>query len=143
MGTGFLKVVTTAAHGAMPIAGVSVTVLHNAHVMHELTTNESGLTETIALEAPPRELSLDPHFTGIPYSVYDVKAVMSGFATITVHDVKILDGEISILPIIMIPMVEPGEAIDIWTPRHNLTYHLDNHGQLPPMINAFHPVGNG
>ncbi|MCL2197591.1 MAG: carboxypeptidase-like regulatory domain-containing protein [Defluviitaleaceae bacterium] len=121
MGRGFLKVVTTAALGGMPIVGASVTVFNGEEILHELTTNESGLTEIVALEAPARALTLDPSYEGIPYSVCNVRAEAHGFATVTIHDVKILDGETSILPVIMTPEITPGDPIDLWTPPHNLT----------------------
>ena len=120
MGTGYLKVVTTAALGGMSIVGARVCVLVGEDVLHELTTDDCGITEIVALEAPPRALSLDPNYEGTPYSVCDVRTQMHGFSTITVHDVKILDGETSILPVLMTPCIEPGEPISLWVPPHNL-----------------------
>lgn len=134
MGTGFLEVVATAALGAMPIAGARVVIFSGESALYELFTDESGTTETVPLDAPPREITLDPNHGGIPYFVFNVRAEMDGFASVTVHDVKILDGETSILPVLMTPAIEPGEPLEIWTPPHNLA-------PLPPMTSSVRSAG--
>ena len=120
MGTGFLEVVTTTAYDGLPIAGAQVTILSGETVLYELVTDESGLTETVALEAPPVELTLDVNFEGIPYSVCDVLVQAEGFVTVRIHDVEILDTETSILPVHMTPVMEGEENQEIFIPPHNL-----------------------
>ncbi|MCL2225835.1 MAG: carboxypeptidase-like regulatory domain-containing protein [Defluviitaleaceae bacterium] len=132
MGTGFLEVVTGAAFGGMPVVGAKVTVLSEESVLYELVTDESGLAETVALEAPPKELSLDPDFDGVPYSVCDVRAEAKGFVTVTIRDVEILDTETSILPINMTPAVQEGESVELFTPTHNLVSKEPRRMDVPP-----------
>jgi len=82
-------------------------------------TDESGMTQEVALEAPARALTLDPNFEGVPYSVVDVKVEHEGFATAIVHDVEILDTETSLLPVNLLP-AEDGRVVEYDTPEHNL-----------------------
>jgi hypothetical protein len=132
MGTGFLEVVTTTALGGMPVVGARVTVFSGDTVLYELVTDESGLTDTVALEAPARELSEDVNYYGIPYSVCDVKAEAEGFITVKIHDVEILDTETSILPIHMTPAMEKGEFQDLFIPPHNLVSEESRRMDVPP-----------
>ncbi|MCL1842681.1 MAG: carboxypeptidase-like regulatory domain-containing protein [Defluviitaleaceae bacterium] len=132
MGTGFLEVVVFTALGGLPIAGAKVTVLSGEDILYSLTTNESGLTETVALEAPAKELTLDENFNGFPYSVCDVKIEAPGFITTTVHGIQILDTETSILPVHMSPAEAQGHPIDLITPPHHLMSDDERRMDTPP-----------
>ena len=120
MGTGFLQVTTTTANGALPVPNAKITIFNGDNILYELVTDESGNAETVPLEAPAVELTRNPEFMGIPYSICDVKAQAEGFTTTIIHGVEILDTETSLLPIDMIPSLEDGSAIDMYTPPHNL-----------------------
>ena len=132
MGIGFLEVNTITAYDALPIVGAKITVLSGDEVLYELTTDESGLTEKVALEAPAVALTLDPNFDGVPYSVCDVRAEATGYVTVTIHDIQILDTEVSILPIHMEPALTPSDPIDLWTPPHHLIWDDDRKMDIPP-----------
>ncbi|MCL1845278.1 MAG: peptidoglycan-binding protein [Defluviitaleaceae bacterium] len=131
-GVGFLQVNTITAYDALPIAGAKITILSGDEVLYELVTDESGLAEKVALEAPEKALTLDPNFDGVPYSVCDVRAEANGFTTITIHDIQILDTEVSILPIHMEPATTPGETTDLYTPPHHLIWSDDRKMDIPP-----------
>jgi len=120
MGTGFLEVMTIAANGALPVPNAKITIFNGDNILYELVTNESGIAETVPLEAPSVALTLDPNYDGIPYSVCDVKAEAKGFVTAIVHGVEILDTETSELPIEMFPSLEDGQVSDYYSPPHNL-----------------------
>jgi hypothetical protein len=132
MGTGFLEVVVLTALGGMPIAGAKVTISSGDETLYTLTTDQSGLAERVALEAPPVALTLDPAFDGIPYSVCDVKVEAQGFITAISHDIEILDTETSILPMHLTPATKEGETVDYWTPPHNLVSDEDRRMDVPP-----------
>ncbi|MCL2577447.1 MAG: spore cortex-lytic protein [Defluviitaleaceae bacterium] len=142
MGTGFLEVVVTAAFGAMPIVGARVTIFSGDTVLYELVTDESGLTETVALEAPPLSLTLDPDFDGIPYSVCDVKVEAEKFITVTIHDVEIFDTETSILPVNMSPAQYAGETVELFIPPHNLVSKEKRQMDVPKETSVFPGVLN-
>jgi len=120
MGTGFLEIVTTTANGALPVPNARITIFNGDNILYELVTDESGISEIVPLEAPAHELTLDPNYNGIPYSICDVKAEAKGFVTAVIHGVEILDTETSILPIDMIPQLEEGKTNEYFTPPHNL-----------------------
>jgi len=132
MGTGFLEVVTSAGICALPVPHVKITVsTPEGKIIFTQTTNESGIGEAIPLEAPAIALTLDPNYTGIPYSLYDVRAESPDFATATIHGVEILDTETSILPINMLPFIEGSAPHDIDAGQHNLTSTADRHMERP------------
>ncbi|MCL2358103.1 MAG: carboxypeptidase-like regulatory domain-containing protein [Defluviitaleaceae bacterium] len=132
MGTGFLEVVAITAYDALPIAGAKVFVLSGDEVLYELTTDESGITQKVALEAPAKELANDINFTGVAYSVCDVRVEAAGYETVKIHDVEILDTETSILPVHMPPKEAGGETYNLYTPPHNLVSGEDRRMDVPP-----------
>lgn len=106
MGTGNLIIQARTAGGALPLIGVRVRIRdHEGTVLYDLTTDESGETEQISLEAVDRRLSLDPSYIGIPYSTYGLEAEAEGFNSLHIADVQIFDGENAIQPVALIPML--------------------------------------
>ena len=132
MGTGFLEVITSTGGGTLPVPNARITVFNGENILYELVTDENGIAETVPLEAPAVELTLDPEYMGIPYSVVDVKAEAEGFTTMIIHDVEILDTETSILPIDMPPSLEEGNVIELYTPPHNLVSDEQRAVERPP-----------
>ena len=136
MGTGYLKVVATAAEGALPIPGARVTVFNDKGTLYQLTADESGITEPVSLEAPDVELTLDANYEGVPYSVCDVTIEAPHYTPLTVHGVEILDTETSILPVNMLPLLEQGQQLNYYTPPHNLVSgeerNMENPGEYTP-----------
>lgn len=107
MGRGNLIIQARTADGALPLSGVRVRIRdHENRILHELTTNESGETEQISLEAVDRNLSLDPNYTGTPYSTYQLEAEAEGFNNLHIADVQIFDGESAIQPLALFPLLE-------------------------------------
>lgn len=142
MGTGFLEVVTGTANGAMPVPHARITVFNGDNILYEMVTNESGVSSRVPLGAPAVELTLDPSYNGIPYSICDVKAEAEGYATAIVHGVEILDTETSILPIDMHPLLEEGQVNEYNTPPHNLVANEESrHIEGPPEMPAIDARG--
>ena len=73
-----------------------------------LETDESGKTQVITLETPPKSLSLSPGSDIPPYSLYDVEITHPGFYSIITRDVQIYPDTTSILPINMLPLPDTG-----------------------------------
>jgi len=132
MGTGFLQVSTITANGALPVPNAKITIFNGDNILYELVTDENGIGKSVPLEAPSVELTLDPNYEGIPYSICDVKADAAGFATAIVHGVEILDTETSMLPINMMPVLEAGQVHDYYTPPHNLVASGERSMERPP-----------
>jgi len=108
MPQGTLKILATTGAGTVPVAGASYVIKDKSGtVLFSGITNENGESLVYTLDAPPRELSLQPDpFGPRPYAVYDVWIGKPGFASLTFTDVEVFDGIDSIQPVEMIPLVE-------------------------------------
>lgn len=105
MATGYLIIQARMAHNALPLSGVQIWVMDAQEKRtYHVTTDESGETETIALETLDASLSLDPDYSGTPYIAYDVLALANGFNSVHIVGIPILDGETAIQPIAFVPM---------------------------------------
>ncbi|MDP4143689.1 MAG: LysM peptidoglycan-binding domain-containing protein [Bacillota bacterium] len=106
MGTGNLIIQARTAEDALPLNGVRVRIRnHEGTVLYDMTTDESGETKQITLEAVDRGLSLDPSYLGKPYSEYSLEAEAEGFNSLYIADVQIFDGENAIQPVALTPML--------------------------------------
>lgn len=110
MGIGYLVVETRTNNESLPVGGAHIQVeTINGTMIYELTTDSSGKTETVSLEAPDKQLSLDPNYPGDPYSIYRVEVQAPGFENTIISGVHIFDEEVAIQPVTMIPMLESEE----------------------------------
>ena len=99
--TGTLQISVVSALRMTPIPGATVTVSYTGDPdspLETMTTDESGQTPTITLDAPPRELSLSPDITAQPYSEYNIQVTAEGFEPVLVSGSEILAGEFSLQP---------------------------------------------
>ena len=107
MAIGYLIIQTRTAHDALPVSGVQIQITDDQeNTVYQLTTDESGETEKIALETLDRSLSLDPDFSGTPFKSYNVLALADGFNSVYIAGIPILEDETAIQPIALIPMRE-------------------------------------
>ena len=105
MATGYLIIQARTAQSALPLSGVQIRIMNDQEQqIYEMTTDESGETEKIALETLDKSLSLDPDFSGTPFISYNVLALANGFNSVHIVGIPILDGETAIQPIEFIPM---------------------------------------
>ena len=130
--TGTLQISVVSALGMSPIPDATVTVSYTGDPdspIETLTTDESGQTPTITLDAPPRELSLSPDITAQPYSEYNIQVTAEGFEPVLVSGSEILAGEYSLQSIRMNPLnVTEEEEKVVVIPAHTLF------GEYPPKI---------
>lgn len=130
--TGTLQVSVISSLGLTPIPGAVVNISYTGDPdspLRTLSTDESGQTETVSLDAPPRDLSLSPDITEQPYSEYNIQVTAKGFEPVLVSGSEILAGEFSLQTIRMNPLnvTEEEEKIVI-IPAHTLF------GEYPPKI---------
>ncbi|WML42143.1 LysM peptidoglycan-binding domain-containing protein [Neobacillus sp. OS1-2] len=105
MGVGYLTVQSRTADDALPLEGVRVRIRNQeGKILYELTTDRNGETKPISLETVDRKFSLDPSYTGNPYSSYILDAEKEGYNSLRIADVHIFDGEKAIQPLVLIPM---------------------------------------
>jgi peptidoglycan hydrolase-like protein with peptidoglycan-binding domain len=113
MGVGYLTVHSRTADDALPLVGVRVRIRsRNGILLYRMTTDQSGETKQVALEAVDRELTLDPNYTGNPYSNYILEAKKEGYNSLYITYVHIFDGEKAIQPVVLIPM-QAGQTVPI------------------------------
>lgn len=122
MGLGFLTVKTVLANGAVPIAGAKVVIKdNNGYLLYSLVTNDVGKTGIARLPAPDKGYSLDPSFTGTPYSTYRVEVEAEGYVSDVVNGVQVFDTEEAVVEVGMHPFLEgenPRHVVNI--PPHQL-----------------------
>ena len=115
MPQGTLKISATTAGGTLPVEGASYAIKDKTgSVLFSGVTNENGESLVYSLDAPPRELTLEPRPEGPrPYSVYDIWIGKPGFATLNFVDVQIFDGIDAIQPVEMIPLAPSDDDREI------------------------------
>ena len=107
MGTGNLIIQVRTAEDALPLSGVRVRIKdQEGTVLYDLTTDMNGETEQVSLEAVDRSFSLDPSFTGTPYTAYVLDVEAEGFNSLHIADVQVFDGENAIQPVVLIPLLK-------------------------------------
>ncbi len=102
-GKGYLRVQTTTAEGALPVANALVRI-GNDEELYSLRTDVDGVTETVSLAAPDPALSLDQAHQLPAYATYSVVVEAEGYETSIIRGVQIFANETSTLPVTMIPL---------------------------------------
>ncbi|MDR2940619.1 MAG: peptidoglycan-binding protein [Clostridiales bacterium] len=113
MGKGYLIAELRIGGHGLPVCGAKVLIKDKqGKVLHELTTDGDGNTIKIELNAPPASNSLRPgRNNGGLCAPYDVIVPSHNyFKKVTVKNVEVFDGQTSILPIRMAPIV-PGDGL--------------------------------
>ncbi|MDD3221973.1 MAG: peptidoglycan-binding protein [Clostridia bacterium] len=109
---GQLRVSAVSAEGNVPVEDATVEISSTgepSQVLEQITTDNSGNTETIDLGAPPVEYSLEPG-DNQPYSEYNLRITAPGFEEVLISGVQILSGEVALSNIRMTPTVEQAPA---------------------------------
>jgi peptidoglycan hydrolase-like protein with peptidoglycan-binding domain len=76
----------------------------NGELLYTINTDDSGQTETVAIEAPNKSHTLDPNDAGPHYSKIYVRITAQGFEETVIHGVHIYDTSVSLLPVKLIPL---------------------------------------
>lgn len=120
--TGDLRLSVTSLNGTLPIPNATVTITkleEPDRILDQVTTNESGQTETLVLPAPPIEYSLEPGDVR-PYSEYNIHITAPGFEPADISGTEILPDVTALQPVTLIP-AEAGETEEtIVIPDHTL-----------------------
>ena len=107
---GYLTVRVSTAGGAIPLENASVNIrggsVDDSSIIYSLLTNSDGLTETVALSAPPRSASQTPQDQTPPYAVYNVDVYAKNYAPAFFHNVPVFSGINSVQPAILVPTIE-------------------------------------
>lgn len=120
--TGELRLNVTSSVGMIPVQNATITITpvgEPENVLDEVTTNESGQSETLELPAPPIEYSLEPGEVR-PYSEYNIHISAPGYEPADISGTEILPDVTALQPVSLVPE-EPGNAEErIVIPDHTL-----------------------
>lgn len=112
--TGRLRIEVLSEAGQIPLPNATIDISSTGEpdeITEELSTNSSGQTETIDLEAPPVEYSLEPENETVqPYSEYNLTIRAEGYESLTISGVQILSEETAIQQVRLTPSGTPGAA---------------------------------
>lgn len=130
--TGHLQINITSEVTAAPIEDASVSISYTGvpdNTLEQLTTDTSGQTDTIDLDAPPIEYSLDAANEIQPYSEYTLQVEAEGFEPVSIAGAEILADVTAIQNIRMRPLAGSSPSEDVFViPAHTL------YGEYPPKI---------
>lgn len=128
---GLLQIHVVSMENNFPIPNAKISITYKGNptgTVEEVSTNSSGQTEQISLDAPPLEYSLTPGDQQ-PYSEYNLSVTAPGFKPIVVSGTEILPEAIAIQPVAMEPVLDPAPVKNpIVIPDHTL------YGNYPPKI---------
>lgn len=128
---GLLQVNVISVINNFPISNATVRITNADspdNTVDELTTNSSGQTQQISLDAPALEYSLTPSDVR-PYSEYNLEISAPGYKTQYIKGTEILPDSTSIQPAALEPVDDPEpEENPIVIPEHTL------YGNYPPKI---------
>ncbi len=127
---GMLRVRVTSDAGPEPIPNARVTIRRSNDpdtIVNEITTDSSGNTEDIMLEAPPIDYSMQPD-SPQPYTNYTIDIYADNYEPVRITDSELLPDVTSIQPVKMHRIEIPSQTENIVIAPHTLFY------DYPPKI---------
>lgn len=130
--TGTLQVNVTSRVQNTPIKGATITLSYSGDpdaTLESLQTDESGQTQTVTLDAPPVEYSLDSSQENQPFSLYTIQIRAEGYQPLNISGIEVFSTIKAIQNVVLTPLDYAGrfrESIDI--PVNTLF------GDYPPKI---------
>ncbi|MEF9840621.1 MAG: peptidoglycan-binding protein [Lachnospiraceae bacterium] len=129
---GQLQIHLTSQINASPIPGASIIISYTGvpgKPIEQLDTDSSGQSETIELDTPPLEYSLNPTIDSQPYSEYTLDIKAPGFEPISIAGTELLPTVKAIQNVALRPLVSSNPSNLIYViPAHTL------YGNYPPKI---------
>ena len=129
---GQLQINVTSSVNSRPIGEVEISISYTGvpeKTLERLTTDASGQTEVIDLDAPPEEWSLNPENERQPYSEYTFDISAPGFEPVSIAGAEILANVKAIQNVRMRPSDASREEEEVFViPAHTL------YGEYPPKI---------
>ena len=131
-GKGELQINVTSTLDSRPIAEARISISYTGgpeQTLEQVTTDSSGQSEVLTLDAPPEEWSLDPNNERQPYSEYTLDVSAPGFEPVSIAGTEILANVKAIQNVRMRPSETGGEEEKVFViPAHTL------YGDYPPKI---------
>lgn len=121
---GSLQINLTSGLNSRPVADATIHISYTGvpdSILEELHTDSFGQTETIELDAPPLEYSLNPAIEEQPYSEYTLHIEAPGFESVSIAGVEILPTVKAIQNVTMNPSDTTGPSEEVFViPAHTL-----------------------
>lgn len=120
--SGSLKISVTSVSGFSPVANAKIQISNSGEpdtILEELTTDSSGNTPSLNLEAPPLEYSMTPS-ENQPYSEYNIKISAEDYDDEIITNIQIFAGENAIQQVILSPAQPSPVYNPIVIPGHTL-----------------------
>lgn len=129
---GSLQINVTSSINAFPVAGAEISISYTGvpeSTLERIVTDSSGQTESIELNAPPEEWSLEQENERQPYSEYTLDISAPGFEAVSISGTEILANTKAIQNVRMKPVDQSREEENVFViPAHTL------YGDYPPKI---------
>lgn len=129
---GTLQLNITSEITSYPISDATVNIYYTGvpdSQLEQLTTDSSGQTETIELDTPPLEYSLNPSIESQPYSEYTFQISAPGYETMNIAGAELLPTVKAIQNVALKPLDTTTRQQDIYViPGHTL------YEEYPPKI---------
>lgn len=129
---GTLQLNITSEITSYPISDATVNIYYTGvpdSQLEQLTTDSSGQTETIELDTPPLEYSLNPSIESQPYSEYTFQISAPGYETMNIAGAELLPTVKAIQNVALKPLDTNTQQQDIYViPGHTL------YEEYPPKI---------
>lgn len=129
--TGQLQVRVTSSIGFLPVENASIEISYTgdpSSVIEKLSTDKNGVSETIDLNAPPLEYSMEPS-ENQPYSEYTIRVSAPDFNTITITGSELMPTVKSIQSVSLTPLFTQENPVDVLTIGPHTLF-----GNYPPKI---------
>ena len=128
---GNLKIQVNSTIGYVPVRNATISISYTGEsdqVLEEVTTDQNGQTEEVALDAPPVEYRLSPS-ENQPYSEYNLHVTAPGYEPVTISGAQILADTNGLQNVSMVPLETATTTLDnIVIGPHTLW------GDYPPKI---------
>lgn len=127
---GSLSVRVTSSLGYIPIDNATITINLAGDpdsVIETISTDNSGISPTIELPAPPIDYSQSPNQTR-PYSEYTISVKAPGYEPAVISGTEILPDTTAVQPVTLTPIETNEITSPIVIPEHTL------YGEYPPKI---------
>lgn len=131
-GKGLLQINVTSAGDSRPVADARIAISYTGvpeKMLEQVTTDSSGQSEVLTLDAPPEEWSLDPDNEQQPYSEYTLNISAPGFEPVSIAGAEILANVKAIQNVRLRPDEKGNEEEQVFViPAHTL------YADYPPKI---------
>lgn len=127
---GFLRVDVVSKARQFPIADARVSISYTGapdSTLEQLSTNQSGQTDTLELDTPPLEYSMEPS-DNQPFSEYTITVNADGYEPASISGCDLFSGETAIQTVELIPTTDENDSQNIVIPANTLW------GNFPPKI---------